>query len=85
MKTKIILLSLALAGCNTAPLTPEQALMLMNMQRSQQAAQAATWQAIRPAPIYVTRPVQPPPPTYQNNSIQCVTRHVAGASYTDCY
>jgi hypothetical protein len=67
--TKLLIpVILALAGCASQPMTPEQAAVFMQMQRGQQAANAASWQQMQQGPLFqpmpLAQPYQQPAPAY---------------------
>jgi hypothetical protein len=72
MNKCLLVAALFLSGCATEPLTPEQALMLMNMQRAQ----------AQPSPLLMYRPSQyvtPPRPV-----VNCTTYPVGHVLHTTC-
>ncbi len=84
MKAALIL-SVFLVGCATGPqepVDPARAAIIMQMLGNQQAANAAAWQNMQSNPVF-----QRQQPLYQapQGPVRCVTRHIAGTSYTDCY
>jgi len=85
MKALIYSACIVLAGCATGPqepIDPARAAIIMQMMGNQQAANNAAWQQMQSNPVF-----QRQQPLYQapQGPVRCVTRHIGGTSYTDCY
>jgi hypothetical protein len=84
MKALIAVACIALAGCATEPMSPQEAAIVMQMLGNQQAASNAAWQNMQSNPVF-----QRQQPLYQapqrSGPVRCTTRHIGGTSYTDCY
>lgn len=84
MKVAIAAALLLLAGCDTTPLTPEQASVLIQMNQTQQANNAALFTNMQNNPLFQRQqPLYTQPA--RTRPLNCVTRHVGSTSYTDCY
>jgi hypothetical protein len=83
MKYAAFAFSALLAGCNTAPLTPQEAAVIMQMNQNMQANNNAMMQNMQNNPVY-QRQAQPVY-TAPARPLRCTTRHIGGTSYTDCY
>jgi len=80
----VLALCVVLAGCATGPqepIDPARAAIIMQMLGNQQAAHADAWQQMQSNPAFQRQqPLNTAP-----GPVRCVTRHIGGTSYTDCY
>lgn len=74
----IAALMLALTGCTSEPMTPEQRELAMQYLLAQQARQAPP-----PQPYYVPPPA-PAPVIVQQRPTNCITNQVGNTMYTNC-
>jgi hypothetical protein len=80
MKLTLALSAVVLAGCASGPpMSPQEAAIVMQMIGNQQAANNAMMQNMRANPVFQRQ--QP----LSTSPVRCVTRHIGGTSYTDCY
>lgn len=81
MKLAAVLVLASLTGCaGFGEITPEQAAILMQMQQSQAASNAAMWQGMQANPLFRPQPVYQPV-----RPITCDTTHGKYASQTTCW
>jgi len=80
MKALMFVASIILAGCASGPpMSPQEAAVVMQMIGNQQAANNAMVQNMQANPVFQRQ--QP----LTTSPVRCVTRHIGGTSYTDCY
>lgn len=77
--------AIALAGCGTMePLTPQEAMVIMQMQQGQAANNAAMWQNMQTNPVFQRMPTPQPVYTPPPRQIQCTTTGGMYSLYTTC-
>jgi hypothetical protein len=86
MKLVAPLLAAALTGCaGFGDISPEQAAVLMNMQHTQQANNAAMWQNMQSNPVYQRQqPLYTAPAPQPRPVTRCVTTNSGYSLYTTC-